>query len=146
MSFRQYLDDTIVSDPRFQELLVFFVLGLSLVLYALKMSIDAFRPMPGMPIDGRGLLTSFIVPPVAAIGGVLLGHTVARISSYSNQSLLVRIPLYLGFAVLGIIPSLGYVLFFSGWDVSKELSTYRVWFVIALLVGVLAWIVSELRR
>lgn len=145
MPFRQYLDNTVLSYWRYQKRLIFVVIGVTLVLYALKMTIEVYRPMPGPGhIDGRGLFTGFIVPPVAAVGGVLLGHAVAHKITFFKQPLFVRPLLYPTFAVIAIIPSVGYILFFSGEYVPRELSYYLEWFIIPLIIGLIAWAVSEL--
>lgn len=120
------------------------LLGISMVGLALQQTYDAFHPVPG-GIDGRGLFTVVIIPPLAAFGGLLIVHAVRKLlpnPTRSNASLLA----YPVGALLALAPSIGYILWFSGADVSKRLTTYTEWFIVALLIGALPVGYTALRQ
>ena len=50
------------------------------------------------------------------------------------------------FGILAVLPSIGYILLYSGSGVSKELSTYSDWFITALVPGLLVAGAIVLRR
>ncbi|PSQ14214.1 hypothetical protein BRD02_10085 [Halobacteriales archaeon QS_8_69_73] len=54
--------------------------------------------------------------------------------------------MYPVFGLLAVLPSVGYILLYSGADVSKELSTYSDWFLTALVPGLLVAGAIILRR
>ena len=109
--------------------------GIGFISVALYQTYSAYGPVQGH-VDGRGLFAEFIIPPVAAIGGLLIAHAFLRAVSVDGGDT-VSMVVYPIFGVLAILPSIGYILLYSGSDVSKELSTYFDWFIVALIPGLL---------
>jgi hypothetical protein len=115
--------------------LVEVLLGISMVGLALQQTHDAFHPVPGH-IDGRGLFAVVIVPPIAAVGGLLVVHGARQWVQEQTRSAASLLAYPVG-ALLALAPSICYILWFSGADVSNRLSSYTEWFVLALLIGTL---------
>jgi hypothetical protein len=109
--------------------------GIGFIGVALYQTSSAYGPVQGH-VDGRGLFAEFIIPPIAAIGGLLIAHAFLRAVSVDGGDV-VSIIVYPIFGILAILPSIGYILLYSGSDVSKELSTYSNWFIVALVPGLL---------
>ena len=109
--------------------------GIALIGVALYQTYSAYGPVQGH-VDGRGLFAEFIIPPIAAIGGLLIAHAFLRTVSVDGGDV-VSIIVYPIFGILAMLPSIGYILLYSGSDVSKELSTYSDWFIMALVPGLL---------
>lgn len=120
------------------------ILGIALILFTVKISYNMFRPISGGHIDGRGLLSHVIIPPIAALGGCLIAHVVPRYAPIERERIIRYISCAV-FAVLAVIPSVLYILFFSDENISKSLGTYDIWFVIALVVGLAIAGVSDIR-
>lgn len=111
------------------------LVGILFVGLAFQATYDAYHPVPGH-IDGRGLFTVVIIPPLAAIGGLLIVHAIRQLlpdATQSNASLLA----YPVGGILALTPSISYILWFSGSDVSKQLTSYIDWFIVAFLLGML---------
>jgi hypothetical protein len=107
--------------------------GTGLVLYALGQTHETFRPVPGHT-DGRGLFMLLLIPPVAAVGGMLMGDAVVHaVRSIRRQAVYFLYPV---FGVLGIVPTVVYMLFYSDPNVSSQLSSYYLWFLSSGVVAV----------
>jgi len=107
--------------------------GIGFISVALYRTYSAYGPVQGH-IDGRGLFAEFIIPPIAAIGGLLIAHAFLRAVSVDGGDV-VSIFVYPIFGILAMLPSIGYILLYSGSGVSKELSAYSDWFIVALIPG-----------
>lgn len=118
--------------------------GIGLIGVALYQTYSAYGPVQGH-VDGRGLFAEFIIPPIAAIGGLLVAHAFLRAVSGDSGGVIATV-VYPMFGILAVLPSIGYVLLYSGADVSKELSTYSDWFITALVPGLLVAGAIILRR
>ena len=111
------------------------ICGIGFISVALYQTYSAYGPVQGH-VNGRGLFTEFIIPPIAAIGGLLIAHAFLRAVSVGGGDI-VSIIAYPIFGILAMLPSIGYILLYSRSDVSKELSTYSDWFIMALVPGLL---------
>ena len=121
------------------------VVGLGLILLSFYLTYRTFGPIETAGhVDGQGLFSHLVVPPIAALGGGILAHTVPRLAPVERRRL-VRYAACVTFAVLAVVPSVGYVLYFGDPAFSKQLSTYRTWFGVALLAGIVVAGVSDLR-
>ena len=109
--------------------------GVGFISVALYQTYSAYGPVQGH-VDGRGLFAEFIIPPIAAIGGLLIAYAFLRAVSVDDGNV-VSIVVYPIFGILATLPSIGYILLYSGSGVSKELSTYSDWFITALIPGLL---------
>ena len=118
--------------------------GIGLIGVALYQTYSAYGPVQGH-VDSRGLFAEFIIPPIAAIGGLLIAHAFLRAASVDGRDA-VSMVVYPIFGLLAVLPSVGYILLYSGSDVSKELSTYSDWFITALVPGLLVAGAIILRR
>ena len=118
--------------------------GIGLIGVALYQTYSAYGPVQGQ-VDGRGLFAEFIIPPIAAIGGLLIAHAFLRAVSVDGGDAVSMI-IYPVFGILAVLPSIGYILLYSGAEVSKELSTYSDWFITALVPGLLVAGAIILRR
>ena len=118
--------------------------GIGFIGAALYQTYSAYGPVQGQ-IDGRGLFAEFIIPPIAAIGGLLIAHAFLRAVSVDGGDAVSMI-IYPVFGILAVLPSIGYILLYSGAEVSKELSTYSDWFITALVPGLLVAGAIILRR
>ena len=118
--------------------------GIGLIGVALYQTYSAYGPVQGH-VSGRGLFAEFIIPPIAAIGGLLVAHAFLRAVSGDSGGVIATV-VYPMFGILAVLPSIGYVLLYSGADVSKELSTYSDWFITALVPGLLVAGAIILRR
>ena len=111
---------------------------------ALYQTYSAYGPVQGH-VDGQGLFAEFIIPPIAAIGGLLIAYAFLRAVSVDDGNV-VSIVVYPIFGILATLPSISYILLYSGSGVSKELSTYSDWFITALIPGLLVAGAITLRR
>ena len=118
--------------------------GIGFIGVALYQTYSTYRPVQGH-VDGRGLFAEFIIPPIAAIGGLLVAHAFLRATSVDGRNIVAAV-VYPVFGLLAVLPSVGYILLYSGADVSKELSTYSDWFLTALVPGLLVAGAIILRR
>ena len=118
--------------------------GIGFIGIALYQTYSAYGPVQGH-VSGRGLFAEFIIPPIAAIGGLLIAHAFLRTASVDSRDA-VSMVIYPMFGILAVLPSIGYILLYSGADVSKELSTYSDWFITALVPGLLVAGAIILRR
>lgn len=118
--------------------------GIGLIGVTLYQTYSAYGPVQGQ-VDGRGLFAEFIIPPIAAIGGLLIAHAFLRAVSVDGGDAVSMI-VYPMFGILAVLPSIGYILLYSGSGVSKELSTYSDWFITALVPGLLVAGAIVLRR
>ena len=118
--------------------------GIGLIGVALYQTYSAYGPVQGQ-VDGRGLFAEFIIPPIAAIGGLLVAHAFLRAASVDGGGVVATV-VYSVFGILAVLPSIGYILLYSGAEVSKELSTYSDWFITALVPGLLVAGAVILRR
>lgn len=107
-------------------------LGIILIGIALQMTQDTYRPVQGH-VDGRGLFSVFIIPPLAAIGGILLVHTLRQSWPFARSD--VGIILYPLGALAALAPLMAYIRWFSGSGVETQLGAYPHWYVIALIIG-----------
>lgn len=104
-----------------------------------------FKPIPGDHIDGRGMFSLFIIPPIAAFGGCLIAHIVPRYAA-GDRPRILRYGACAVFAVLAVVPSVLYILWSGDENISRSLATYDSWFVIVLLVGVVVAAISDIRH
>ena len=118
--------------------------GIGLIGVALYRTHSIYGPVQGH-IDGRGLFAEFMIPPIAAIGGLLVAHAFLRAVSVDGGDA-VSMFVYPMFGILAVLPPVGYILLYSGADVSKKLSTYSDWFIAALVPGLLVAGAIILRR
>ena len=109
--------------------------GVGFMSVALYQTYSAYGPVQGH-VDGRGLFAEFIIPPIAAIGGLLVAHAFLRAVSVGDGDV-VSIVVYPISGILAVLPSISYILLYSESGVSKELSTYSDWFIAALVPGLL---------
>ena len=109
--------------------------GVGFISVALYQTYSAYGPVQGH-IDGQGLFAEFIIPPIAAIGGLLVAYAFLRAVSVDDGDV-VSIIVYPISGILAVLPSVSYILLYSGSGVSKELSTYSDWFIVALVPGLL---------
>lgn len=124
--------------------LIELVLGVGLLLLSVRISSNMFKPISGGHVDGRGIFSLFIIPPIAAFGGCLIAHIVPRYAA-GDRPRVLRYGACAVFSVLAVVPSVLYIIWFGDENISKSLATYDSWFVIALLVGVVGAAVSDIR-